>query len=158
MARLREWAVAWLTRAFVWTTVRVAPRPPVPPEKRFHVEQDGPRADLTAYLLFCPGAVPRGDWHVAYLLCFDSGHTIIVDSLIGRCWVHPMPHKPSLERVVSLLKAEYVVTVRTASAGCMYHDSIGPTTCITLAKRLLGVHNPGMVTSRQLLDYLWRRR
>ena len=149
---LRERMVGWLAAAFTWTALRVAPKPRVPLCDKFRVEMDED-ADVTATLLFVPAEL--GEWHVTTVLEHDNEDPLLVDAAIGRCWVWPLYSRSHFAPVARALKPEYVVEVRTTARGHFQHSTIGPVTCVTLAKRLIGVHNPGIVTSRQLLAKLW---
>jgi len=150
---LRERMVAWLAAAFTWTALRVAPKPRVPFCDRFKVNTAGHKADLTVTLLFVPAEL--GEWHVTTVVEHDKEDPLLVDAAIGRCWVWPLHSREHFVPVARALKPEYVVEVRTTARGHFQHSTIGPVTCVTLAKRLIGVHNPGIVTSRQLLAKLW---
>ena len=151
---LRECLTGWLASAFTWALIHVAPKPSVPLSQRFIVDMtdgDGDH-DLVATLLFVPCEL--GEWHVATVLEHRDEKPWLLDSAVGRCWAWPMRGPGDYTPVLAALKPEYVVEVRTKSKGWMRHSTIGPVTCITLAKRLIGVHNPGIVTSRQLLAKL----
>lgn len=156
MQRAREKLVGWLAGAFTWLTVRVAPKPRLPDAYRWRVTIDG-SAPAIFHLLFLHGTLAGGGWHVAIMCEYDDHEPILVDAGIGRSWITPL-RKKHMDRVIRALKPEYLVAVQTDPEGWMEHVTIGPVTCVTLAKRLLGVHNPGVVTSRQLLDVLWRYR
>lgn len=154
--RVRENMVAWLTKAFTWLAVKVAPKPPAPLETRWKVTLDG-SAPSIFYVMFTNGSLPGGEWHVSVLCEYSDHEPVLVDAGIGRSWVTPLK-RDQIDRVIRALRPAYLVTVQTDHEGWMVHSTIGPVTCVTLAKRLLGVHNPGVVTSRQLLDVLWRFR
>lgn len=155
MQRARERLVSWLSRAFTWLAIKVAPRPPAPEKYRWKVTIDGASPSIFSVMFFrTPGP---GEWHVAVLCEYSDHEPVLIDAGIGRSWVTPLKDT-QVTRVIRALRPAYLVTVQVDTEGKMLHSTIGPVTCVTLAKRLLGVHNPGVVTSRQLLDVLWRYR
>lgn len=156
MQRAREKLVAGLAWLFTRLAVLAAPKPPLPPARQWSVTIDS-NDPAVFRVMFMPGTMPGGEWHVAILCEFTGFEPILVDAGIGRCWLTPMSVRHA-QRVLSVLDPEYLVQVTADASGWMNHVTIGPVTCVTLAKRLLGVHNPGVVTSRQLLDVLWRYR
>lgn len=154
--RVREKMVARLAETFTRLAIKIAPKPPTPQEYRWKVTLDG-SAPSIFYVMFLDGSLRGGEWHVAVLCEYTDHEPVLVDAGIGRSWITPLKPR-QVDRVLRALRPEYLVTVQTDHEGWMPHLSIGPVTCVTLAKRLLGVHNPGVVTSRQLLDVLWRYR
>lgn len=156
MQRVREKLVAGLAWLFTRLALLVAPRPPAPPEYSWRVTVDD-FAQGKFQVLFLRGAVSAQEWHIAVVCEFANHEPVMVDSGVGRCWITPMKSH-QVERVVRALRPDYCVTVWSNYEGWAEHVTIGPVTCVTLAKRLLGVHNPGVVTSRQMLDVLWRYR
>lgn len=154
MQRAREKLVAGLAWLFTRLAIAVAPKPLAPPKQRWDVTIDS-NDPAVFHIMFMPG--DPGEWHVAILCEFTGFDPILVDAGIGRCWLTPFKARHAV-RIVRALKPQYLVKVTADASGWMNHVTIGPVTCVTLAKRLLGVHNPGVVTSRQLLDVLWRYR
>lgn len=149
---LRERALAGLGRLFTWLALRVAPKPGLPPFTYFATGA----GSLRVTLLFVP--CPIGEWHVVSVVEHHGEKPWIVDSAVGRCWAWPLNASTDVARVIRAYEPEFTVVVRAEPKGHMTHSSIGPVTCVTLAKRLIGVHNPGVVTSRQLLAKLWELR
>ena len=146
---LRERIVAGLGWLFTRLALIAAPKPDVPPDRWFIVGT-GP---MTATLLFVP--CPVGEWHVVSVIEHPGEKPWMGDSAVGRCWAWPLRSGADVERVIAAMEPEFVVTLRCDPKGHSTHSSIGPTTCVTLAKRMIGLHNPGIVTSRQLLSKLW---
>lgn len=150
---MRDRITAWLAHMSMWVVYLSARRPAVPPpDGRSWTVTRG--KDMKTSLLFIPAKF--GEWHVAYLVDY-GGTLLLVDGAVGSSWVHPLTRE-EYEGAFVTLEPEYVVHVYSRTNRLMYHSSVGPVTCIVLAKRLIGVHNPGMVTARQLLAYLWRNR
>ena len=157
---LRERLVAWLSDAFTRAALIAAPKPKVPMTRRFMVEVSDPNylSDLTVELLFVPQSeMPAAEWHVITITQYPGEKPLLLDSAVGRCYVWHLQETTDIETLIKVFQPDYRVTVCCPSKGHMLHGTIGPTTCITLAKRLVGVHNPGIVTSRQLLALLWER-
>lgn len=151
--RLRERLVAGLGWLFTRLAIWVAPRPRVPLHNTFNITRG---SGVRAWLLFVrQNVVPGAEWHVVTILHHDGEAPIVVDSAVGRCWAWNLQSGDDIPKCLRAFKPEYVVRVRADAKGHMLHSSIGPVTCVTLAKRLIGVHNPGIVTSRQLLALLW---
>jgi len=150
---MRDKFTAWLSNACMWLIYITARRPQVPDKSNWSwtvTRGEG----LETSLLFRPARF--GEWHITYLVRYGDVH-LLVDGALGGTWVHPLT-EAEYEGAFNRLKPEYVVHVYSDPKRRMLHSSIGPMTCVVLAKRLIGVHNPGMVTARQLLDYLWRNR
>lgn len=157
---MRERLVALLAHWFTALACWVAPRPPYPPKERFAVELDPPAGKRTMQvtLLFLEGNVVGAGLHVAALLRPpEKDYALLVDAGVGRCWVQHVPreHADTLARRMPWV---YRVEVWVNPEGDATHCTIGPVTCILLAKRLIGLDRPGVVTSRQLLACLWEMR
>lgn len=152
---MRERLVAALCRLFTWIVIRAAPHPKVPLTRFFTVTADD-KWDMECYLLFIrQDVMPAAGWHVVTVLMFPGEKPMVFDSAVGRCYAWHLPDRNSVSAIFRAYEADYTVRVRCRSRGHMVHSSIGPVTCVTLAKRLIGVHNAGIVTSRQLLARLW---
>lgn len=154
--RLVEWLARWFTALACW----VAPRPPYPPKERWVVEIDSPvkLGSMQATLLFLPGSLPGGGLHVSTLLRPpEQDYALLVDGGVGRCWIQHVPREHA-DTVARRLPWVYRVDVWVIPTGVGVHNSIGPVTCTLLAKRLIGLDRPGVVTSRQLLSCLWELR
>lgn len=156
MHKFHEWFIGKLSWAFTVITYLLSPRPSVPDPSvgMWEVTRGG---GIDVDLLF--GKALFGEWHVTYLVRYND--TLLwVDGAMGGTWIHPITEKEYetiLQDPRKRIK-EYHVRVHVDPTQTMMHTSIGPITCVLLAKRLIGLDRPGLVTARQLLNYLWRNQ
>lgn len=154
--------MAWLARAHIRLALWLD-RSPEPPESRWALNLTLRDSEpcLSVALMFCPSLYPGSPYHIV-MIVQHAGLTWLVgagqNTLLAPLAVRlTLRRRQALERA---FRAKYVVHVIAPVHGTQpdVGTGLGPCTCATVAKQMIGVHNPDIITPRQLLAHLWRMR
>lgn len=158
MIPLRSWFFyRWPSMTLALTGRQPAP----PPERKWQTKpfHDGP-IDHHVWLMFHPDRIlPKNAYHVSAVAVMRKVWLWVgpteCDSMVMP--IEPPSHNPL--QWIEETDPHYIVCVP-----CSYHstyrrtEAIGPMACTVLAKRLIGLHDSGVLTSSELLAALWRHR
>ena len=162
MRQLRYALSRWLVAMGTWALLHLAPRPraeDLPLDDKWLVRRDDvPNA--RCWILFSPADVmPVVVYHVWVLWETSGGRLLAFDGGTKEL-VYELPEKTTLKVMHRAMRVQYCVEVHfeAGSRQTIPDDSIGPMTCVTLAKRVAGVEDSSIHTPEQLLAGLWRNR
>lgn len=162
---LRYAVSRWLVAMGTWALLRLAPRPPadaLPDETmaQWTVTRPGEAPDAECMVMFVPSILPHVRFHVWALWPLPDGDALAFDGGTQEMIYHIKTRNVPLERLRRSMKIQHMVKVRfkAGEKQTVPDDSIGPMTCVTLAKRVAGIDDSSVHTPEQLLASLWRNR
>lgn len=161
MRQLRVWLALWASKAWLWTVIALVPGYPAPGRARWAVKLD-PQPDTVVTLLFVPVDKPH-KYHIVTHYSWDAEAVPMVVDGGTRSHLHPVSTELTVERLAKCYGAAYVVQVFTREVYDPENKTpkpagIGPYSCATLGKQLIGYNDPTILTPEQLLYFLWRSR
>ena len=156
----------WLVWMGTWALLRLAPRPspadlPHADVREWQVTRQGEiKPDAECYIMFVPSILPHVLYHVWALWPLPNGETLAFDGGTKEMIYHIRQRNMPMELLRRRMKIRHMVKVRfkAGEKQAVPDDSIGPMTCVTLAKRVAGVEDSSVHTPEQLLASLWRMR
>lgn len=156
--RLAVALVDWVT----WAVLTLVPRGTPPPVGKWSVRLDD-EPDTVVTLIFVPYPDKPHGYHIVTHYRWDEDAPPMVVDGGTKAHLHPVSSKLTVDRLARAYKASHVVEVHTREdydpeSRPQPPGSIGPISCATLGKQLLGYNDPTLMTPPQLLDLLWRSR